>query len=257
LQGADVKYLIRHHTRYRYAHPLRSAVQTLCLTPRHTDAQHVHRWEVVAATPLQAHTDAWGNHSHVLSVAAGARVIDCEAKGLVETFGSPAQTDGQGPDPRVYAQPSPLAAADDALRAAVREAWGGRLASEADALGLATLVADRVRYRAGQTDARTTAVQAWLGGEGVCQDHAHVFIAACRSLGVAARYVSGYFHAGDAPDLASHAWAQVCFDPAGRRWIGVDVTHRCLVDERHVQLAVGPDYAACPPVRGKRPANPS
>ena len=247
-----MKYLIRHHTRYRYAHPLRSAVQTLCLTPRHTEAQHVHRWSVATAAPLLAHTDTWGNHSHVLSVTAGARVIDCEAGGLVETFGHPLQTDGHGPDPRIYAKSSSLAAADDGLRAAVLAVLGDRLADEGDALALAGLVADRVRYRPGQTDARTTAVQAWQGGEGVCQDHAHVFIAACRSLGVAARYVSGYFHAGDAPDLASHAWAQVCFDPAGRRWLGVDVTHRCLVDARHVQLAVGPDYAACPPVRGVR-----
>lgn len=247
-----MKYLIRHHTRYRYAHPLRSAVQTLCLTPRHTEAQHVHRWTVTSVTPLLAHTDAWGNHSHVLSVPAGARRIDCEAAGIVETFGHPVQTDRCGPDPRVYAQPSPLAAADEALRGAVRAVSGGRLTGESDALALATWVAGQVRYRPGQTHARTTAVQAWQGGEGVCQDHAHVFIAACRSLGVAARYVSGYFHAGDAPDLASHAWAQVCFDPDGRHWLGVDVTHGCLVDARHVQLAVGPDYGACPPVRGVR-----
>ena len=54
------------------------------------------------------------------------------------------------------------------------------------------------------------------------------------------------------PELASHAWADVCIDVAQRRWLSIDVTHRCLIDQRHVRLAVGPDYAACPPVRGVR-----
>ena len=52
--------------------------------------------------------------------------------------------------------------------------------------------------------------------------------------------------------VASHAWADVCIDPAARRWLAIDVTHRCAMDERHVRLAIGPDYAACAPVRGVR-----
>jgi transglutaminase-like putative cysteine protease len=86
----------------------------------------------------------------------------------------------------------------------------------------------------------------------VCQDQAHVFIAACRAHGVPARYVSGYFYAPQSPMLASHAWADVCLDPQHGRWLGVDVTHGCLMDERHVRLAAGPDYAACLPIRGVR-----
>jgi len=86
----------------------------------------------------------------------------------------------------------------------------------------------------------------------VAQDQAHVFIAACRANGVPARYVSGYFYAPESPALASHAWADVCVDTDRRRWLSVDVTHECLMDERHVRLAVGPDYAACLPIRGVR-----
>jgi len=77
-------------------------------------------------------------------------------------------------------------------------------------------------------------------------------VAACRSLGVPARYVSGYFHAAGSERLASHAWAEVCLELSGRRWFGVDITHVCPVDERHVRLAVGPDYSACSPIRGVR-----
>jgi transglutaminase-like putative cysteine protease len=71
-------------------------------------------------------------------------------------------------------------------------------------------------------------------------------------LGIPARYVSGYFYAANEPDLASHAWADVCLDIAGRRWASIDVTHSCLIDERHVRLAMGTDYGACPPIKGVR-----
>jgi transglutaminase-like putative cysteine protease len=247
-----VKYLIRHRTHYRYTQPLRSAVQTLCLTPRHTDTQHVHHWRLDASVSLQPQTDAWGNHSHVLAVGAGARALLCEATGLVETLGDALHTDLHGPDPRLYRMSSPLATPDAALRDAALAAVRGQTDPLAQALDLLALVAERVAYRPGRTDARTTAAQAWQGGAGVCQDQAHVLVAACRAVGLAARYVSGYFHAQGAPELASHAWAQVCLDPAERRWLGLDVTHGCVVDERHVQIAVGPDYAACAPVRGVR-----
>lgn len=247
-----MKYQIRHRTQYRYTQPLRSAVQTLCLTPRHTDTQYVHHWQLHSPTPLQAQSDAWGNCSHVLAVGAGARHLLCEASGLVETLGDALQTDPLGPDPRLFLMPSALATPDAGLRQVALVAVRGLTDSHAKALALAALVAERVRYRPGHTNASTTAMQAWQGGEGVCQDQAHVLVAACRAAGLPARYVSGYFHASGAPELASHAWAQVCLDPVERRWLGLDVTHGCLVDERHVQIAVGPDYAACAPVRGVR-----
>lgn len=252
LLNPDVKFQIRHRTHYRYSQPLRSAVQMLCLTPRQTDSQRVHHWQLQSPLPLQAQTDAWGNHSHVLSVGAGARSVVCEATGVVETHGEAFHVDTLGPDPRRYLMPSVLATADAALRAAALEAVQGLDCAHARARALAAMVTERVRYRSGRTDAGTTAAQAWQGGEGVCQDQAHVMVAACRAVGLPARYVSGYFHAHGVPDLASHAWVQVCVDPAARRWLGLDLTHACAVDERHVQIAVGPDYAACAPVRGVR-----
>ena len=53
-------------------------------------------------------------------------------------------------------------------------------------------------------------------------------------------------------DLASHAWADVCIEPDAHRWLSIDITHGCLMDERHVRLAVGLDYTACSPIRGVR-----
>jgi transglutaminase-like putative cysteine protease len=85
---------------------------------------------------------------------------------------------------------------------------------------------------------------------GVCQDFAHLFIAASRAMGVPARYVSGYIHdpsvTGHA--VASHAWAEA-FVP-GRGWIGFDATHPVRTTEHHVRLAVGRDYTDAAPTRG-------
>jgi transglutaminase-like putative cysteine protease len=156
-------------------------------------------------------------------------------------------------DPHValYLRTTPLTEPDAALHTLGREHL--RRGTTPDALlTLAAAVREGVRYRPGVTAVRTTAREALALGAGVCQDQAHVFIAACRAAGLPARYVSGYFHSPQAPQLASHAWVDVCIDAAARRWLSVDITHDGLMDERHVRLAVGPDYAACAPVRGVR-----
>ena len=119
-------------------------------------------------------------------------------------------------------------------------------------LALSQGVASAVSYEKNSTDVTTTALEAFTAGAGVCQDQAHVMVAICRSLQIPARYVSGYFYAANEPDLASHAWVDVCLDVAARRWVSIDVTHSCLIDHRHVRLAMGTDYNACPPIKGVR-----
>jgi len=98
----------------------------------------------------------------------------------------------------------------------------------------------------------TTAAEAFAHGVGVCQDQAHVMVAACRAFGIPARYVSGYFYDPEAVELASHAWADICLDAGSALWCSIDVTHGCLTDARHVRLAVGPDYPSAAPIRGIR-----
>jgi transglutaminase-like putative cysteine protease len=110
-------------------------------------------------------------------------------------------------------------------------------------------VRDRVDYRAGATDVEATAASVLQKGEGVCQDHAHVYCAAARSAGVPARYVSGYLFAGDPGAAASHAWVEA-YD--GERWIGLDPANRALAVETYVRLAVGLDYRDAAPIVGAR-----
>jgi transglutaminase-like putative cysteine protease len=98
----------------------------------------------------------------------------------------------------------------------------------------------------------TTGAEALEQGSGVCQDHAHIFCALCRALGVPARYVSGYLtHGlGHEAHAASHAWAEAFVDSLG--WVGFDPTNRACPDESYIRTAVGLDYAEASPVRGVR-----
>ena len=252
-----MKLSIRHETHYEYSAPLQYALQQLCLTPQANAHQEVEQWHVSAPGQLYAQRDAYGNLSHSWSMARarGGRHIyrgSVQAHGVVRTVPSAWLVDDlAAPHPALYLRATPLTVPDAALAGLGRGFLGGR-ADEAALLALADAVAQRIVYRAGVTDVTTTAQQVLALGAGVCQDQAHVFIAACRAAGLPARYVSGYFHSPRAPELAGHAWADVCLDVAGRRWLSVDITHLSLMDERHARLAIGPDYAACAPVRGVR-----
>ncbi len=107
-----------------------------------------------------------------------------------------------------------------------------------------------MEYQSGITEVTSTAAHALELGRGVCQDHAHLFIACCRARGVPARYVSGYVDPGHDEEAASHAWADVWVE--GEGWVSVDVTHRVFARERHCRLAIGRDYLSAAPVRGVR-----
>lgn len=252
-----MKLTIAHETHHEYSAPLQYALQRLCLTPASNAHQQVIAWSVHAPATLYAQRDGWGNlaHSWSLTRQRAARHVyrgSVRATGCVVTRPSPELVDDPAdPHPALYLRATPLTEPDATLVALGRAHL--RHGADADALlRLAAAVRERVRYASGVTGVATSAAQALGLGAGVCQDQAHVFIAACRAAGWPARYVSGYFHSPDAPQLASHAWADVCIDLAARRWLSVDVTHDGLMDERHVRLAVGPDYAACAPVRGVR-----
>ena len=114
---------------------------------------------------------------------------------------------------------------------------------------LMEVIASRVAYFPGKTSVECSAVDVWRQSTGVCQDHAHVMIAACRSSGIPARYVSGYLYTGDSGHAASHAWAEV-WD--GGQWLSCDTTHHRFTDSAYCRLAVGRDYLDACPVRGVR-----
>ncbi len=107
-------------------------------------------------------------------------------------------------------------------------------------------VRGRLKYEKKVTTAKTPLCEALALGRGVCQDFAHLFLGACRGIGLPARYVSGYVCGPG--ELATHAWCQVWGGRAG--WIDVDPTRGTFVDDHYVVTAVGRDFADVPPNRG-------
>ncbi len=255
-----MKLHVRHITDYRYSEPLRYALQTLWLTPQSSPAQTVHYWSLGAPEKLFAQRDGFGNTVHTFtfvgSVADDVRWSLVNAAGDVETLGVAEFTDADTlPHPYFFLRATPLAEPHWELAEFGRQFIGQSVDGRADLQALLALsrgVSGAVGYLKNSTNVTTTALEAFRAGAGVCQDQAHVMVAICRSLGYPARYVSGYFYAANEPDLASHAWADVCLDVSTRRWVSIDVTHSCLIDQRHVRLAMGTDYNACPPIKGVR-----
>ncbi len=93
-------------------------------------------------------------------------------------------------------------------------------------------------YTPGSTTIQTTAEEALAQGRGVCQDYAHVMLAVCRHVGLAARYIAGMLGG----EGATHAWVEVYHEG---RWIGLDPTHDRLVDDDYITIAHGRDYRDC------------
>jgi transglutaminase-like putative cysteine protease len=116
---------------------------------------------------------------------------------------------------------------------------------------LALAVRGVMDYVPGVTEVSDTAAHAFHLQRGVCQDHAHVMIACCRSLGIPARYVSGYLLTARDDHIASHAWVDVWL-ARHERWFSIDVTNGVPGGLQHCRLAVGRDYLDACPVRGVR-----
>ena len=150
-----------------------------------------------------------------------------------------------------YLQLTRLVDVDDTMRTALAGIEGAEDPFAA-ANAIFDLVRGRLTYETGSTAVSTTASDAYTAGHGVCQDFAHVSLAMLRSVGIPARYVSGYVHnrpearIGETVRGESHAWVEVWTGD----WWGYDPTGDIAVGERHVVVATGRDYKDVAPLKG-------
>lgn len=127
-----------------------------------------------------------------------------------------------------------------------------KLTPHETALALCQKVYESITYKHGVTGVHSLATEAWNNKIGVCQDFAHVTLGALRSVGIPARYVSGYLHPAKDPKIGekvigeSHAWVEWW---AGS-WFAFDPTNDVDVADRHVVVGRGRDYDDVPPLRG-------
>lgn len=244
---------IRHETLYRYGEPVKRSVQSLRLTPRRDPIQRALSWTMTAPGRCHSQVDAYGNIVHLMTLDEPHREIRIVVNGVVETEDVaelPLPDDGKI-SPLAFLAETPLTRPDEAIAAFARLRLQSGEELRTRLLTLAEAVCEQVPYEPGATDVHEPAAHSFARGAGVCQDHSHIYIACCRSAGIPARYVSGYFYAGPGGEIASHAWVDVWM---GREqgWMSIDVTHRAPTDGRHCRLAVGRDYMDACPVRGVR-----
>ncbi|ARO14782.1 putative transglutaminase protein [Ketogulonicigenium robustum] len=245
---------IRHVTTYDYDGPVPYGLLQLRMTPRDSQNQRVLSWDsTVEGGRLQLQfDDQHGNGVALLAFDPGTTQLSIISTGVVEvTDAAGVVGPHQGFVPLwLYQHATPRTAIGPRVRALVSGLGRGR--PPLDALhALMAAVGETVAYKTGQTDARTTAEEALAIGQGVCQDHAHVFIAAARHMGHPARYVSGYLSTEDGSATeAAHAWAEVYLPDLG--WLGFDPANGICPDARYVRVATGLDYAEAAPVSGTR-----
>lgn len=257
---------LSHRTTFTYAGQARDSFNEARLRPV-TDALQACRqftFRVTPPAPVQEYQDFYGNAVQYFDVAAAHRQLVIEAVSEIET--TPNATRPPVPAVPIHALTADPARellaeflADSTYVPQAVELWreaqdalsAGRYTVWADAIRLGRHVYQNFKYKPKATGVGTRATDALQLRAGVCQDFAHVMIGMARSVGIPARYVSGYFYnSGRQPDdvEASHAWVEVHIP--GHGWAGYDPTHDRPADERYVKAATGRDYADIRPVSG-------
>ena len=272
-----MQYLLSHRTSYSYASTVDSAQHIAHLRARAFPGQTVTSIGITTSPePALAvqHTDHFGNLIDIYRIDTPHKRFDIEVRAEVEVrFPDPpppaatpaweeihtALIGGGFPTPieaSEFVYESPLVPIDAALREyGAKSFTPGRPILEAVSDLKKRIKAD-FEYHPGATDISTPLADVFSGKEGVCQDFAHVMIAACRAHGIAAGYVSGYIrtvHSKEEAALrgsdASHAWVAVwCGDKAG--WVHLDPTNDLIAKEDHVAVAWGRDFSDVSPLRG-------
>lgn len=247
--------MIRHITTYHFDRPATYGLQQLRLIPKSRVGQEVRRWtmDVDGGQVQTEFTDHHQNRVTLISFDPHATSIVVECEGEVEVQDQHGVIGKHGGfAPLWYFQ-----RATDLTRAGtnVRRLVRGLREEAAEDIprlhALSARILAEVPYEIGPTHAGTTAEEAIEQGRGVCQDHAHIFIAAARALGHPARYVSGYLLMDDRVHQdASHAWAEAHVQGVG--WVGFDVSNGISPDARYVRVATGLDYREAAPVSGLR-----
>ncbi len=248
---------IIHETTYSYEVPILGMVQSLRLTPSVFEGQRIASWTIEVTQGRRGGTfrDGAGDWVEGWSVRGPISEVVVAIRGQVETRDTAGVLRGhrESVNPLVYLRDTAVTAPDDQIRALSASVAGEDGLDMAHRLSAA--VAEAMRYRPGVTQSTTTGAEALALGEGVCQDHAHVLIAAARLCGLPARYVSGYLHSNldGVPHDAAHAWAEIHTGPLG--WVGFDAANRCCPDDRYVRLGSGFDAIDAAPISGTTVGN--
>ncbi|WP_051328868.1 transglutaminase family protein [Geminicoccus roseus] len=265
-----------HRTSYAYGQPVSIAHHLLHLAPRVTERQEVHQFRLTidpVPTLVRDAVDFFGNttsivtleREHAAFVVTAHSRVELRSRGKIVPersvrIGRLGSTSGQPEaadllDIRQFLFDSPSIRCPDELHV-----WAGEVLDPdrpvlAAALDLNHRIHAQFAYDPSATSVGTSVEECFALRRGVCQDFAHLMLAALRSHRIPARYVSGYLRTYAPPGKerlvgsdASHAWVQVWAPPYG--WVDLDPTNDLIPDVEHVTLAFGRDFGDVSPING-------
>ena len=243
---------IDHRTTYTFSEPQGRLVQLLRMTPENTHDQTVASWHIAVDCDarMRRHRDGYGNCTTMLYCEGPLQGIEISVTGEVVTSHSDGVLHGTfEPLPSaLFLRPTPLTEADAAIADFARGVGEGDRIEALHRLNHA--VRGRFTLDRGRPAARASASEIFAGNTATSRDFAHVFIAAARSLGAPARYVTGYCDLAGDHRPTPHGWAEAWVDGLG--WVGFDPTLGLSPEEHHVRVSVAPDAAGAASVAGSR-----
>ncbi|TWU51797.1 transglutaminase family protein [Rubripirellula reticaptiva] len=285
MSDTPIRYRISHRTHYSYSDAVAICQNQLRMQPRTGGRMTVHS-STIAIHPkpdsVFEHNDYFGNHVYSFAIESLHRELKVVASSDVtvatvsispihQDAGQPVFNDdipwetiaAQSRPPlhmplRIleYRCDSPRISVSDLFASYASKSFTPGRGILASSLDLTQRIHREFKYDSDATDVNTTTEKAFEIKAGVCQDFAHVQIACLRSLGIPARYVSGYLRTIPMKGVdrmvgadESHAWLSV-YSGEAHGWIGCDPTNACFVGSQHIPICVGRDYSDVSPMRG-------
>ena len=270
-----MRYDVRHRTEFKYEQLVSVSHHVLHLTPRAHARQASLGASLEVDPPPSQHSsgeDYFGNPINYLTIYEPHDLLSVESRARVEVEDTATPELARGPSweqvleqlraPRgaaleayQYCFDSPHCDAADGVRAFALPSFStGRPLLEA-CMDLTSRIFKEFEYQGGVSDVSTPVAEVLRMRKGVCQDFAHLEIACLRSLGLAARYVSGYLLTHPPPGQpklvgsdASHAWLSVWTGERG--WVDFDPTNDLMPGNEHITVAWGRDYGDVSPING-------
>ncbi|MEM6462178.1 MAG: transglutaminase family protein [Pseudomonadota bacterium] len=247
-----MRLYVRHNSQYKYEPAAKRVSLRLKLFPSVYDGQSVESWAVsVNGDPVHPiYTTGYGDETALWQSSDEVASVDVIAKGTVVTedrSGVVKRLPNKPPAP-IFQMETALTRPDDAIRKLAKESLKSDELETVHTLSHA--VAEAVEYRPEVTNSKTTAAEALAIGAGVCQDHAHILMAASRYLGIPSRYVTGYLKAAEDADemVETHAWAEVHIRNFG--WVGLDPSNGISPTDHYIRIACGLDADDATPIKG-------
>lgn len=259
---------LRYVTTFTYDTEVSESHNSLRASPAQTPHQRLLRYEVdVSPTArIVSYHDYWGTRVDSFGVVGKHSRLTVAADAEVETSSPPSPGDGGSwrdaayrNEFHEYLTPTPHATWTDQIAHWAADTVNRCATVTEAAAAIQAAVGAQLDYEPGSTVVGTSVEEVFAHGRGVCQDYAHLALAAFRSLGLPARYVSGYLYAADSSsgesptdddeiEVSTHAWVEVHIPHHG--WWGLDPTNQLVVGDRHVKIGHGRDYEDVTPLRG-------